>query len=92
MLKLYSSVIHCETCEPSFCAGVNLIRCAASMARSVRPSGRPLTTVMFDTCRSAERRARSLTDARDVVLARLLGEARLGLESDDGAARDIVRS
>src|SRR5918993_745460 len=61
MLKLYSSVIHCETGMPSFCAGWNLMRCAAWIARSVRPSGRLLMTLTRVTAPLAESTARSLT-------------------------------
>ena len=56
MLKLYSMVIHCETGRPSFCAGWNWMRRAAAIARSVSPSGRPLTTEMFESVFAAVRR------------------------------------
>jgi hypothetical protein len=48
-LKEYSTVTHCDTVLPSFCAGVNLICLAAAIALSVNPSGNPFTTCIFDT-------------------------------------------
>jgi hypothetical protein len=49
MLKLYSRTMYCATARPSFCAGVKRICFAASIAFSVRPCGRYLTTPMFVT-------------------------------------------
>lgn len=46
-LKLYSSVIHCETGLPSFSAGKNLMLRAASIAASVIPSFNSWITIMF---------------------------------------------
>ncbi len=62
MLKEYSTVTHCDTLRPSFCAGWNLIWCAAAIAFSVNPSGNPFTTEMFDTLPLAPNSIFNLTD------------------------------